>query len=158
LSDIADRKRRSVRSSGELAAGAEIARPDACHSSSTMSWLLNSARGKCRRSGAISSNSASPLRTLGTDAPGLAMTRSIAWSSSSKMEMFELFMVASHFAAQRLESAKLELLDGPFASAQFLGDLAHRFLVHKAEQDHQALVGGQFFHQLVQHGAALSVG
>ena len=60
--------------------------------------------------------------------------------------------------AQTLKRPELQLLDCPFAAAQFLCDFTDALLIHKSSYHHQTLVCRKSIDQLVQHGPALGFG
>src|SRR5215472_11115074 len=80
----------------------------------------------------------------------------MAWSSSSYGEM--LLILTPCLMAQTLKRPELQLLDCPFAAAQFLCDFTNAFLIHKSSHHHQALVCRKSIDQLVQHGPPLGFG
>src|SRR5262249_20071061 len=131
-----------VEDCGLRASGREadvISRPAACHSSSTKSRLMNSARGMLLRSFATLSRSIVSGSEIAWASASPASRRLMAWSSASYGEM--LFILTPRLMAQTLKRPELQLLDCPFAAAQFLCDFTDAFLIHKSSHHHQALVG-----------------
>src|SRR5690348_10990140 len=115
------------------------------------SCCLNSSRGRPRNSAATLSRGASSASAEGNSESGWESSACTAWSSWSALE--RLGMGPPHARPQVFQSAKLELLDGSFAAAQFLRNVAHALLLHKTQDDDAVLVRRQLVYQPKQSGA-----
>src|SRR5205085_1204968 len=116
---------------------------DALLCRSDLSAARNSWRGKWRSSRTIAKSG--PRSRCGAGSgrgcsdTSIACTTSSTCSASVRRLGRRLGMGTSHLRAKALERAQLQLLDGPFAFAQPLGDFAGASLVHEALVNNAAL-------------------
>src|SRR5579864_3337984 len=124
---------------------------DKLPSNSDFRRSLNSSRGRSRRAAARLTRGASSASAEGSSESGRESSACTASSSCWNRE--RLGMGPPHLTPQALQGAKLQLLDGAFAAAQLVGDLANAFLLHKAQNHYPPLVGRQLANQLKEGGA-----